>query len=343
MIWKNIKIFARSICCIRYENEPVKLNTPILKLLLKLFLIAIIPILVIDGSRRADLAFNPSAKNAYLATFVDKMHLLDSVPSPRLILMSGSSVAFGVDGQLLSNELEIPVVNAALHFQLGSHFLMEQLKRTVRKGDIVLISMEYVMTSKGIQEEQLSVADFYPPAQQWIQYQSTNERVVAYATHRLADFKLMMGELWSGTRRKPISIDDTTSVFFRKCFAKNGDLLGHLNNPSPGFNNPEISDEIVYDKQIQDFNDFYDFATQKGVSVLFTFPTYAESGFEKNMPVIRKLEKQLRDNLKIPIIGNPENSVMDDSFFFDSVYHPNAKGRKIFTSRLIQLLEQEGI
>jgi hypothetical protein len=314
-----------------------------LKLTLKLFLIAIIPLLMIDGVRRADLAFNLDAKNAYLATFIDKMHLLDSVPSPRLILMSGSSVAFGVDSDLLSNELEIPVVNAALHFQLGSHFLMEQLKSTVRKGDIVLISMEYVMTSQGIKEDQLTVADFYPPAKNWIQYKSKNEEIVAYSTHRLADFKLLMGELWAGTRRKPISIDDTTSVFFRKCFAKNGDLLGHLNNPSPGFNNPEISNEIVYDKQIKDFNDFYDFATKNGVTALFTFPTYAESGFEKNMPVVRKLEKQLRDNLKIPIMGSPENSIMDDIFFFDSVYHPNAKGRKIFTSRLIQLLEQEGI
>jgi hypothetical protein len=314
-----------------------------LKLTLKLFLIAIIPLLLIDGVRRADLAFNSGAKNAYLATFVDKIHLLDSVPSPRLIVMSGSSVAFGVDSDLLSRELEIPVVNAGLHFQLGSHFLMQQLKSTVRKGDIVLISMEYVMKSEGIKEDQLTVSDFYPPASNWIQYESKNEEIVAYSTHRLADFKLLMGEMWAGTRRKPISIDDTTSVFFRKCFAQNGDLLGHLNNPSPGFNNPEISNEIVYDKQIKDFNDFYDFATQKGVTVLFTFPTYAESGFEKNMTVIRKLEKQLRDNLKIPVIGSPENSVMDDVFFFDSVYHPNAKGRKIFTSRLIQLLEQEGI
>ena len=298
---------------------------------------------MIDGVRRADLAFNPDAKNAYLATFIDKMHLLDSVPSPRLILMSGSSVAFGVDSDLLTNELEIPVVNAALHFQLGSHFLMEQLKNTVRTGDIVLISMEYVMTSQGIKEDQLTVSDFYPLAKNWVHFQSKNEEVVAYSTHRLSDFKLLMGEFWSGTRRKPISIDDTTSVFFRKCFAKNGDLLGHLNNPSPGFNNPEISNEIVYDKQIKDFNNFYNFAIKKGVTVLFTFPTYAESGFEKNMSVVKKLEKQLRDNLKIPIIGSPENSVMDDVFFFDSVYHPNAQGRKIFTSRLIQLLEQEGI
>lgn len=314
-----------------------------MKLTLRLFFIAIIPLSLIDGVRRADLAFNSGAKNAYLATFVDKMHLLDSLPSPRMIVMSGSSVAFGVDSDLLSRELEIPVVNAGLHFQLGSHFLMQQLKNTVRKGDIVLISMEYVMKSEGIKKDQLTVADFYPPAKNWIQYESKNEEIVTYSTHRLADFKLLMGEMWAGTRRKPISIDDTTSVFFRKCFDKNGDLLGHLNNPSPGFSNPEISNEIVYDKQIKDFNDFYGFAIQKGVTVLFTFPTYAESGFEKNMAVIRKLEKQLRNNLKIPIIGSPESSVMDDIFFFDNVYHPNAKGRKIFTSRLIQLLEQEGI
>ena len=238
-----------------------------------------------------DLAFNPSAKYAYLATFIDKMHLLDSVPSPRLILMSGSSMAFGVDSDLLSNELEIPVVNAALHFKLGTHFLMQQLKHTVRKGDVILLSMEYIMTSQGEFNEQLSVVDFYPPAKNWIEFSSESERITKYAKHRLSDFKLLIGESWSGTRRKPISIDDTTSVFFKKCFAKNGDLLGHLNNPSSGFNNPEISDEIVYDKQIKDFNDFYDFATKKGVVVLFTFPSYAESGFEKKYARCQKTGK----------------------------------------------------
>ena len=314
-----------------------------IKFFTRLILIAVVPLLLVDGIRRADLAFNPSARNAYMATIADKMHLLDSVTSPRLILMSGSSMAFGVDSDLLSRELEIPVVNASLHFMLGSRFIMDELKATVRKGDIVLITLEYVVTSKGKCEEKLIAADFYPPAKDWIHFTSFSEEVGAYTVHRLADFKLLMGEAWSGTRTRPISIDDTTSVFFRKCFGKNGDLLGHLNNPQPKFEVPEISVDVEFSKPIQDLNDFEAFAKKKGVTVLFTFPSYTESGYEKNMQVLKIIENQFRDNLKCPILGSPENSVMDDTFFYDNVFHPNAQGRRIFTSRLIQLLEQEGI
>ena len=309
----------------------------------KILLIAIVPLLAIDGLRKADLAFDPRSGNAYLATFIDKMHLLETVPSPRLILMSGSSMAFGVDSDLLSKELEIPVVNAALHFNLGSKFMMEQLRSTVKKGDIVLITLEYVTTSQGKYEEQLLISDFYPPAKKWIHFDSFTDEISAYTTHRLSDCRLLVGEFWAGTRSKPISIEDTTSVFFRKCFDKNGDLVGHLNNPQPTFSNPELSTAIEFSQQIKDLNDFATFAKQQGVTVLFTFPSYTESGYEKNMPVVKKIEREFRKNLQFPILGTPENSVLDDSFFFDNVYHLNAQGRKIFTSRLVQLLEQEGV
>ena len=315
----------------------------LIKFFTRILLIALVPLILIEGIRRIDLAYIPSSRNAYMATIADKMHLLDSVQSPRLILMSGSSMAFGVDSDLLSKELEIPVVNASLHFKLGSRFMMDQLKASVRKGDIVLITLEYVIKSKGSCEEKLMAADFYPPAKNWIHFTSSSEEVGAYTTHRLADFKLLMGEMWSGTRTRPISIDDTTSVFFRKCFAKNGDLLGHLNNPQPKFDVPEMTNQVEFSKQIKDLNDFEDFAKQKGVQVFFTFPSYVESGFEKNMPVIKKIEQQYRDNLNFPILGSPENSIMDEGYFYDNPFHLNAQGRKIFSSRLIQLLEQEGI
>ena len=301
------------------------------------------PLLLIDGIRRADLAFAPRSRNAYLAAIIDKMHLLDSIPAPRLILMSGSSMAFGVDSDLLSKELEIPVINASLHYKLGSRFMMDELKASVKKGDIVLLTLEYVITSEGDFNEKLMAADFYLPARNWLHFASFSEGTGAYALHRLADFKLLLGELWSGTRYKQIDINDTTSIFFRKCFAKNGDLLGHLNNPQPKFDVPEISVDVEFSRQIKDLNDFEVFAKKKGVTVFFTFPSYVESGYEKNMAVIKKIEQQYRDNLHFTILGSSENSVMDDVFFYDSVFHPNIRGRKIFSSRLIQLLEQEGI
>ena len=315
----------------------------LIKFFTRIILIAFVPLLLIDGIRRADLAFAPRSKNAYLAAIIDKMHLLDSIPAPRLILMSGSSMAFGVDSDLLSKELEIPVINASLHYKLGSRFMMDELKASVKKGDIVLLTLEYVITSEGDFNEKLMAADFYLPARNWLHFASFSEGTGAYALHRLADFKLLLGELWSGTRYKQIDINDTTSIFFRKCFAKNGDLLGHLNNPQTKFDVPEISVDVEFSRQIKDLNDFEVFAKKKGVTVFFTFPSYVESGYEKNMAVIKKIEQQYRDNLHFTILGSSENSVMDDVFFYDSVFHPNIRGRKIFSSRLIQLLEQEGI
>ena len=146
-----------------------------IKFFIRISLIALVPLILIEGIRKLDLALNSSSRNAYMAAIADKMHLLDSIPSPRLILMSGSSMAFGVDSELLSKELEIPVVNASLHFKLGSRFMINQLKSTVRKGDFVLITLEYVVQSKGAFEEKLMVADYYPPAKNWIQFTSFSE------------------------------------------------------------------------------------------------------------------------------------------------------------------------
>jgi hypothetical protein len=315
----------------------------LIKFFTRISLIAFVPLLLIEGLRRADLAYDPKSKNAYLATLIDKMHLLDSVPSPRLVLMSGSSMAFGVDGDLLSRELEIPVVNASLHYKLGSRFMMDELKTAVKKGDIVLITLEYVVTSEGDFNEKLMAADFYPPAKDWLHFASFSEQISAYTLHRLSDFKLLVGEFCSGTRNRPIDINDTTSVFFRKCFSKNGDLLGHLNNPQPNLFVPEMTNDVEFSKQIKDLNDFQAFAAKKGVIVFFTFPSYVESGFEKNRAVIKKIEQQYRNSLNFTILGTCENSVMDDEFFYDSVFHPNVRGRKIFSSKIIQLLEKEGI
>jgi len=300
-------------------------------------------LLLIDGILSANLVFNPSSKNGYLAAIIDKMHLLDSVPSPRLILMSGSSMAFGVDSDLLSKELEIPVVNASLDSKLGSRFMVDELKAIIKKGDIVLITLEYIATSEGENEEKLLAADFYPPAKDWIHFTSFLEEMGAYVDHSLTNFKVLIEETWSETRQKPIDINDTTSVYFRKCFTKNGDLIAHLNNPQSKFEVPKIPANLEFSKQIQDLNNFEAFAKQKGVRVFFTFPSYSESGYEKNMNVIKIIEKQFRDNLKLTVLGSPENSVMDNKFFYDSVFHPNAQGRKIFSSRLTQLLEQEEI
>lgn len=298
--------------------------------------------LAIDSARKLDLSFDPRSKNAYIATIIDKAKLLDSIPSPRLVLMSGSSMAFGVDSDTLEKILGLPVVNAALHFNFGSRYMTEELKTYLKKGDIVLITLEYMVTSEGKSEEQLIAADFFPPSKKWIHFSSITEQISAYSVHRLTDCRLMIGEALNDSRSKPISIADTTSIFYRNCFSSKGDILCHLNNPPTKVVYPALSSEQDFTQQIKDLNDFYEFAQKKGAKVLFTFPCLAQRSFEENSNVIKKLTDEISSQLKIPILGTPENALMDDALFYDNAYHPNAKGRAIFTNRLLELFENNG-
>ena len=314
-----------------------------IKFFLRIVLIILLPFLLIYGIKRADLALNPNSENAYLTIIANKMSSLYSVSSPRLLLMSGSSMAFGVDSDLLSKELEIPVINASPRLNLGSKCMMNELKATVRKGDIVLITLEYVVSSKGMCDDNLGVSGFCFAAKEWSHFASFFKKIEAFAVHGLTNFKFLISDAWQSTPQKSINLNEPISAFFEKKIAKDGDLINHLNNPQAKFEVPELPVNVDFSEQIQDLNDFEEFAKQKGVTVFFTFPSYVESGYEKNMPIIKRIEQQLRTNLNFTILGSPENSVMDDEFFYDNVFHPNAQGRKIFSSRLIQLLEQEQI
>ncbi|MDR6563213.1 MULTISPECIES: hypothetical protein [unclassified Arcicella] len=310
-----------------------------LKFILKLFLIGFLPLLAIDSARKLDLIFDPRSKNAYIATIIDKTKMLATVPSPRLVLMSGSSMAFGINSDMLENEIGLPVVNAALHFNFGSKYMMEELKTYLKKGDVVLITLEYMVRSEGKYEEQLIAADFYPPSQKWIHFPSITEKISSYTTHRLTDCRLMIGEALNHSRSKPISIADTTSIFYRNCFSPKGDLLCHLNNPPTKIVYPTIPSDQDFSQQIKDLNDFYAFAQQKGAKVFFTFPCLAQKSFEENANIIKKISAQIKRHLKIPILGTPQYALMDDTLFYDNAYHPNDKGREIFTKRILTLFE----
>ncbi len=293
--------------------------------------------LLLIGFRKIDLAYNPKAKNHYLASIIDKMNLADSIKTPKLILMGGQSVAFGVDSDLLSRELEMPVVNLALDGNLGSYFMINLLKSKAKKGDVVLITLDYDITSEGDNERKLLVSDFYEPASEWIMYQSFFEPVTAFFRHKFEGIKLLF------THNSYQNSQDKTSLYFRKAFDENGDLISHLNNPNVKFIASTLPQNTDFSEQINDLNQLDIFAKKRDIKIIFTFASYSESGFEKNMITIQKVEEQVRQKAKFSIVGTAQNSVLDDALFFNNEYNLNSQGRKIFTSRMLQLLEQEGV
>ena len=59
--------------------------------------------------------------NDFLAAIIDKHQRLESFSTPVTIFAGGSNLAYGLDSDMLTQELQSPVVNLALHAGLGFH------------------------------------------------------------------------------------------------------------------------------------------------------------------------------------------------------------------------------
>ena len=81
--------------------------------------------LLLQGNLIASLIL-PAAlsqpRPGYLAALDDKLELVRTVESPRVIFVGGSSVAFGIDSQVFEQGLGQPAINLGLHGALGLHF-----------------------------------------------------------------------------------------------------------------------------------------------------------------------------------------------------------------------------
>ena len=84
-----------------------------------------------------------SGDGHYVAAIIDKQKSLRSCPSPKIILVGGSSLAFGLDSEMIESRVRRPVLNMGLHAGFGLKFMIEEVKPYVDSGDVVLLVPEY--------------------------------------------------------------------------------------------------------------------------------------------------------------------------------------------------------
>jgi hypothetical protein len=91
------------------------------------------------------LQFGAPIKAAYNVDSwrIFKQHISQTAPSPKIVLIGGSSMLFGMDSEYLEQRVGIPVVNHGLHGALPLDWLMEVSLKYVKKGDLVVMGLEW--------------------------------------------------------------------------------------------------------------------------------------------------------------------------------------------------------
>ena len=310
----------------------------LLKRLLWLFIPVLLPILVVR-------IWNPTYKydleTDYIASIIDKQAMLENAKSPKIVLLGGSSVAYGVCSDSIEKATGLPTYNMAIIYSFGLDFMLKQVDKSLKKGDVLVISPEFIMDTKGNNEDKLKALKYYPKAIEFIEKRNYLSELSQFLTHGIDYFKYNVGNFLNGSKKPSFKVEDTTSVFFRRGFNQKGDLISHLNNSIPSekqkSNEPPI---YIYDGIVDKLNKYNDSLKIRGVKLYYTYPPYMKSAFDAHQNHLLFLNDYIVNNAQFTRLDSLDSNVRDDSYFHDQQYHLNAKGREIHSSVLAKKLEK---
>ncbi len=270
-----------------------------------------------------------SPKTDYLAAIIDKHHRLNEINNNRLILIGGSGLTFGINSQMLVDKLNINVINMGLHAGLGLEFMLNEVKPSIKKGDIIVLCLEFPLYLDDF-EPDVDLISFtqhlYPPSKDYYHFNIKENFLVNYAK-----FKKHFEE-------QTLKIDP---VFNREKFDKYGDNLGHLGLPGlKELRDKESIGKLEVDKSSTLINQFETACNQKGAKLLISYVAYPQSQYQKNKKAIDDLNQLLHEKIKsVTFINKPADYLFNDNLFYDTIYHLNGRGREIRTEFFIEDLK----
>jgi len=283
------------------------------------------------------LAIGPDPDHYFAGSSI-QIDLLKNTPSPRMILVGGSNVSFGIDAELMQRTLGIPVINDGLHAGLGVAPLRE-LQEYLRAGDIVIISLEYqLFSSRDVMEGDLTfLSDWIEYAPERMNYLSNpwREAPALYATMLQRKVNRQVNTYLFGG-----SLDEVRNVFIGTQYNSNGDFIGHLDQDSTPRRKISFEPYPVSSIQNEIFNfleEFHQTAREKGVEVYFEAPASRKFNCENTGDAsMATFFKTFEERSSIPVLTPVEDVCLPDKYFFDTAYHLNAEGRQVRTERLIE-------
>lgn len=285
-------------------------------------------LLVLYGALNILVEPRHAENNDYMAAIVDKHERLSAIQQPRIIFAGGSNLAFGLDSKMVEDAFGVSVVNLGLHGGLGLDFILKELEHVIRSGDIVILSIEYYLESKGDYALKQKTAEGFREASKY------------YRRNLKKDIQRRLNRTRENVRRLRYGDDDSLGdiIYKREYFNEYGDIVIDRVGRSAVKLGGSSKRKYRYWEGISRLNRFWAHANEKKVSVFFIYPCFASSEFEKNRSVMERLNEDIRRDLEIELLGGVRDFVFNDSVFLDTVYHLNAAGRAKRTQRVVELI-----
>lgn len=296
----------------------------------------------------AFLFLGPVPYKHQLSMLIDKRVMLDASPSPRVILVGGSNLMFGVDSAVLQESLGVTVANMGVFGGLGLLAPLEVMLPHVREGDTVVLVPEYTLLFTGLAPFD---KDYYrwflavDPAAAWRFYYARQKLQVM-----MSDFLLLMRDKLSALMVIPFkgnhSLAGNGYIRYEQVVNRFGDGSEEIRPAPPdqlaGRNNIYQADAFK-PAVVEELNAFTTRLEERGARVLLTFGVFPDGEYALNQKIIDATARQLREAGTFQVLGDPRDFLYPYSAFSDSVNHLRPPARTLRTHRLAELLQEAGV
>lgn len=281
----------------------------------------------------------PNNQKAYLAALQDKQARLDSLQAngqPKMVLIGGSNVAFGLNTRRLQDTFQLPAVNMALHAGLRYEYMIKQVMDYPQRGDVYLIFPEF---SQLYEPLSIGTPILYQSLEVFPQgYAYCNQDgLLGPAKLRVNAFVEIIQLKIKRSLGKAIGMSEK-NAYQRSVFDAYGDIWTPMTLKSRYKMDDKPMSRDRGNNPSEDFirltNAFAKKAKDAGATVLFVFPAIAEAKWDAQ--VAADTEAFLKEHLDVPLVNDPAEYVYPNDLFFDTKYHTTQAGREIRTDQTIR-------
>ena len=273
--------------------------------------------------------------DTFMGELKSKYERLKETSGKRIVLVGGSGVAFDCDSALMDDFFpSYEIVNFGMYAGLGTKAVMDLSENYIHEGDIVILSPE--------QSEQ-TFSDYFNGEYMW---QAADGAFGMLRDLKSENFEAMLGNFPRFALEKLNYVmkgqkPQTDSIYQKKSFNTYGDIELDTCRENILPNGYDVNQKVRFTENVvqlefMDYmNDWAKRLEKKGAVVWYRYCPVNKLSVE-DMDDLAAYDVFLRQKLDFPVIGNPENSLMEAEWFFDTNFHLNQPGKEVNTVQLIR-------
>jgi len=287
-------------------------------------------------------------KDDYFLAYQEKKMRLETLDSPKIVLIGGSSVATSVDSSKIQEATGRGTVNMGLHAGIGLRFMIDDCLSHLQEGDVLVVVGEYEHLL-GILDGEIGLARLFQSdpfiglrfssMEQWKSVLKNFSWLLQRAIRNRFFNPSAMHSL-------PSEEGGANAVLKREGMNEFGDAVGHLNRPSPGIRGRRALDQSweAFDPySVRFLASRARQCQQKGVSIIWFYPPIPREHFLTNQALADNIDRELRKIPHLQIPTKPEELTFPESEFFDTEYHLAGPAREVYSTLLSQTLKALGV